>query len=70
MFDKLQAKRGRFRVSEKTLFILSIIGGSVGAYTAMRLVRHKTRHKRFMIGLPLIILLQSALLLFIFHTSG
>lgn len=70
MLDKLQAKNGGFRVSEKSLFALSIIGGSVGMYTAMRLIRHKTLHKRFMIGLPIIILLQSALLLFVLRISG
>ncbi|MBQ8793717.1 MAG: DUF1294 domain-containing protein, partial [Clostridia bacterium] len=42
VFDKLQAKRGSMRVPEKTLFALSIAGGSVGMYATMCLIRHKT----------------------------
>lgn len=57
--DKYKAKRGSFRISEATLFILAAIGGALGEYLTMRLIRHKTLHKRFMIGLPLIIILQT-----------
>lgn len=70
IFDKSQAKRGGWRVSEKTLFALSIAGGSVGMYATMCLVRHKTKHKRFMIGLPIIILLQSVILLWLLHITA
>lgn len=56
--DKHKAKKGDFRISEATLFFLAIIGGALGEYLTMRLIRHKTLHKRFMIGLPLIIILQ------------
>ena len=56
--DKYKAKKGSFRISEKALFILALLGGSLSEYTTMRLIRHKTLHKRFMIGLPLIIILQ------------
>ena len=56
--DKYNAKKGSFRISEKALFILALLGGSLSEYTTMRLIRHKTLHKRFMIGLPLIMLLQ------------
>ena len=56
--DKYKAKKGSFRISEKALFILAVLGGSLSEYTTMRLIRHKTLHKRFMIGLPLIMLLQ------------
>lgn len=56
--DKYKAKKGAFRISEATLFFLAIIGGALGEYLTMRLIRHKTLHKRFMIGLPLIIILQ------------
>lgn len=56
--DKLKAKKGSFRVPEKTLFVLAILGGSAAEYITMRLIRHKTLHKRFMIGLPLIMLFQ------------
>ena len=56
--DKYKAKKGSFRISEKALFILALLGGSLSEYMTMRLIRHKTLHKRFMIGLPLIMLLQ------------
>jgi uncharacterized membrane protein YsdA (DUF1294 family) len=56
--DKYKAKKGSFRISEKALFILALLGGSLSEYLTMRLIRHKTLHKRFMIGLPLIMLLQ------------
>lgn len=56
--DKIKAKNGSYRISEKTLFAISVLGGSVGMYAAMKTIRHKTKHKRFMIGIPLIIILQ------------
>ena len=56
--DKINAQQGKWRISEKSLFIVSIIGGSVAMYISMRLFHHKTKHKRFMIGIPLIIVLQ------------
>ena len=56
--DKHKAKKGLFRISEATLFILAFLGGSLAEYATMRLIRHKTLHKRFMIGLPIIIILQ------------
>lgn len=65
ILDKYKAKKGKWRIPEATLFVLALIGGSVSEYTTMRCIRHKTLHKRFMIGLPLIILLQVILALFI-----
>ncbi len=62
-FDKHRAKKGGRRVPEKTIFLLCFLGGSIGMYLTMRLIRHKTLHKRFMIGIPLIIILQAAVLL-------
>ena len=59
--DKYKAKRGSFRISEATLFFLGAIGGALAEYLTMRLIRHKTLHKRFMIGLPLEIALHAAI---------
>lgn len=56
--DKRRSIKGKRRISEKALFIWSLLGGSVGMYLTMLAIRHKTKHKRFMIGLPLIIILQ------------
>lgn len=63
--DKYKAKKGSFRISEKTLFILAVLGGSLSEYVTMRLIRHKTLHKRFMIGLPLIMLIQLTVIILI-----
>lgn len=56
--DKSLAKRGKWRVRESTLWALTILGGGAGMYLTMRLIRHKTLHKSFMIGIPLIVILQ------------
>lgn len=61
--DKKRSIKGQFRISEKTLFIFAFLGGAVGEYITMITIRHKTLHKRFMIGLPLIIIVHLALLL-------
>lgn len=63
--DKSAAKRHKWRVPEKDLFAVSLLGGAVGTYISMLLFRHKTKHKRFMIGIPLIIAAQLALLIFL-----
>ncbi len=59
--DKYKAKKRAFRIPEATLFIVAIIGGSVGSLIGMYLFRHKTRHRSFVFGMPLILLLQIAL---------
>lgn len=68
--DKWKAKRKEKRktirrVPEKTLFLLAILGGSVGAILGMRVFHHKTLHKRFRFGLPVILVLQLALAIWI-----
>ena len=59
--DKRRAKKDKRRVPEKTLFLLAIIGGSVGAWAGMYTFRHKTRHWYFVWGIPAILLVQVAL---------
>ena len=59
--DKRKAVLGGRRIPEKTLFFIAVIGGAVGVFVGMFLFRHKTRHKSFSIGLPVILLLQAAL---------
>ena len=59
--DKRRARKGKWRVPEKTLFLLSILGGSVGALLGMRVWHHKTLHRSFRIGIPLILILQIVL---------
>lgn len=66
-FDKLAAKRRVKRVPERTLFFLAAIGGTVGLYSAMFLFRHKTKHKRFVIGVPVIFTAQLVIACYIVH---
>lgn len=60
--DKHLSKKQLRRVPEKQLFILAFLGGALAEYVTMRLIRHKTLHKRFMLGLPVIVLLQIVLI--------
>ena len=60
--DKWKAKQGNRRISEVTLLTLAVIGGSIGALLGMQVWRHKTMHKKFKYGLPLILLAQIALI--------
>ena len=60
--DKLKAKQNAWRIPEATLLTVSVIGGSFGAYLAMKFFRHKTRHPKFFFGLPLLLALHVALL--------
>ena len=59
--DKRRARRGAWRVRERTFFLLALLGGSPGAILGMRLFHHKTRHWYFKYGLPAILILQLAL---------
>ena len=62
--DKWRAKRNKWRIPESTLIWLAIVGGSIGALLGMYLFRHKTKHNKFAIGLPVILVLQAVLAYF------
>jgi cytochrome c oxidase, subunit IV len=62
--DKWKAKHTKWRISEKTLLLVAAIGGSIGAWVGMKLWHHKTQHKKFKYGVPLIFIIQLAALLF------
>jgi len=66
MLDKRAAKKQRWRTKESTLLILSVLGGSVAMFVTMRLIRHKTKRKKFMIGIPIIIFSQIAVIGWLF----
>ena len=66
--DKYKAKKGRWRISEATLLLMAVIGGSIGAWAGMRLWHHKTMHKKFKYGIPAIIIMQVALMVYL-HTN-
>ena len=63
--DKYKAKKSKWRISEATLLTMAAIGGSIGAWAGMRLWHHKTMHKKFKYGIPLIITLQIALVVYL-----
>lgn len=56
--DKKRAKRGAWRIPEKTLFLASALGGSIGTWAGMYFFHHKTKHWYFVVGMPLILLAQ------------
>lgn len=58
LIDKRRAIKNKWRIPEKTLFLITIIGGSVGSIAGMRLFRHKTKHWYFAYGMPAILLVQ------------
>ena len=61
VYDKWHARKKRRRVPESSLFLLALLGGSAAMYLTMLVIHHKTKHKRFMLGLPAILILQLAL---------
>lgn len=64
--DKHKAKKRAFRIPEATLFTVALIGGSIGSILGMYTFRHKTRHPRFVYGMPAILILQIVLLVLVF----
>lgn len=56
--DKRRAKKKQWRVKEKTLFLIAILGGSIGSILGMYTFHHKTKHKNFVLGLPIILVIQ------------
>jgi uncharacterized membrane protein YsdA (DUF1294 family) len=58
--DKSKAKRHVWRIPEKILFLVSLLGGSIGTWAGMYIFRHKTKHWYFVVGMPAILLLQIA----------
>lgn len=68
--DKYKARHDKWRVRERTLFLLAAAGGSAGLLAGMKLFRHKTRHRSFTIGVPLILTLQIILVLYFLYRQG
>ena len=63
--DKWKAKKNKWRISESTLLMLAAIGGSVGAWIGMKTWHHKSLHKKFKYGIPFILTLQLALMIYL-----
>ena len=65
--DKKRARLHRWRIPEKVLFGVSLLGGSAGTGAGMYLFRHKTKHWYFVVGMPLILVCQAALAIYLVH---
>lgn len=65
--DKFKATKGKWRIPESTLLLLAVLGGSIGAWLGMRVWRHKTQHKKFKYGIPVIFILQVALCFYLLY---
>ena len=63
--DKYKAQKAKWRISEATLLLLAILGGSIGAWMGMKVWHHKTTHKKFKYGIPAILLIQIALMVYL-----
>lgn len=68
--DKSKAKHSKWRVPEKTLLILSAIGGAVGMYITMHLIHHKTKKMKFMVGIPAIFFAELLIVLVLLFKFG
>ena len=67
--DKWKAKKNRWRIPESILLLLAVLGGSIGALLGMKIWHHKTMHKKFKYGIPLIMILQIGMLLYLWQMA-
>ena len=67
--DKLKAKKGKWRISEATLLMMAIVGGSIGAWAGMRIWHYKTKQKKFKYGITKIIVMQIALVMYLYTNN-
>ena len=65
--DKWKAKRSKWRIPESTLLMMAVMGGSIGAWFGMKVWRHKTMHKKFKYGVPIILLVQVVIGVYLFN---
>ena len=70
LVDKHRARKNRWRIPERTLILSAALGGSIGALLGMYTFRHKTKHLKFTLGIPAILIAQIALAILIFQKIG
>ena len=70
LVDKRKARKNRWRIPERTLILSAALGGSIGALLGMYTFRHKTKHLKFTLGIPAILIAQIALAIWIFQKIG
>lgn len=68
--DKLRARQKKWRIPEATILLLAVVGGSIGAWAGMLVWRHKTMHRKFKYGVPVILILQLAIVTWIIYKFG
>lgn len=66
--DKIKAKKGAWRIPEKTLLLMAFLGGGVGVWLGMEVFRHKTKHLQFKYGVPLITILEFIAVCYVFSS--
>ena len=66
LIDKQRAKKNQWRIRESTLIGMAIIGGSVGVFLGMRMFRHKTKHTKFVVGVPILMAVHLGMLVYFF----
>ena len=64
--DKWKAKKSKWRIREVSLLALAVLGGSIGAWLGMKVWHHKTMHKKFQFGIPLILIIQLAIVIWLY----
>lgn len=69
LIDKQKARKKQWRIPERTLFLSAILGGSIGTLGGMYAFRHKTKHLSFTLGIPVILMVQIAIFIYIFHLT-
>jgi uncharacterized membrane protein YsdA (DUF1294 family) len=70
LVDKCKARKNRWRIPERTLILSALFGGSIGALLGMYTFRHKTKHLKFTLGIPAILIAQISLAIWIFQKIG
>lgn len=70
LVDKGKARKNRWRIPERTLILSAVFGGSIGALLGMYTFRHKTKHLKFTLGIPAILIAQISLAIWIFQKIG
>lgn len=65
--DKYRAKHNLWRIKERSLWLIAILGGAPFSYITMKIIRHKTKHKSFMIGMPILALLDIIIVGYVFY---
>lgn len=68
--DKNKAKKGKWRISESALMFIAFLGGAAGEFIAMKKIHHKTKHAKFMIGLPIAVFIHTVIIILIFYKAA